>query len=129
MGLFAFVIAAGVTERGVAQTRHFAVSERFCLRLAYGDKAVDLQPLIDELGLIAGQDAGDAVFVQIVRDLAQRPALGGKLVKRPIEERGVVGFKLQLAARGEYLGVAAQEVRRGEGAAWRRGSSARDRGS
>ena len=48
---FAFVIAAGVTERGVAQTRHFAVSERFCLRLAYGDKAVDVQPLIDELGL------------------------------------------------------------------------------
>ena len=52
--------------------------------------------------------------MQVVRELADRPALAGELFYRPVKERAVVGFEPDLSAERQRVSVQAQESRRGQ---------------
>ena len=56
-----------------------------------------------EFGFIIGHDALGTVFVQIVGDFGQGKATRGEFFQREGEQRGVVGFEVDLSALSQHL--------------------------
>ena len=70
-----------------------------------------------ELGLVVRHDPNGAVLVEVPRDLGEGEAVAGDLLHGELEEGLVVGLEVDLAAGGEHLAVALQEVPVGQAAA------------
>ena len=103
-----------VGQRRLVHTRRGACGHALGRFRLCRDDAVYREALRMELRLIIRHDADGAVHMQVVGLLRERPALVFKLFERPVEERGIVGLEMYLAAEREHVRVETQKAREGQ---------------